>query len=148
MSLSVKLHQAIDQYNLLKSPTRQFSAWTKEHKSLYKVILIANHLFRAVAMFGFMTILPFFNPVNHSICIVASLFYRLTVENHCAYKFAIPAYAGSTAYMIGKSAIINVVVSASLTTFASAFLALLPLCSYFAYVVLTVSYDVDHHCCR
>lgn len=151
MSVAVKFHHFIDQHNVLKAPTNQINECSKNHRSLYKVALIANHIFRAASMVGFMMILSFSSLANHTICLAGSLFYRLTVEDNCAYKFALPACAGSMAFITGQSALmdmINGAFFASLATFANAFTALLPLCGFFAYVALTVSYDVDHHCCR
>jgi hypothetical protein len=73
----------------------------------------------------------------------------VTVENNCAYKFALPAVAGSLAYPSGKMAL-NQMISgaafASLKTFASTVTTLLPFTAYLAYITLTISYDVDHQC--
>ena len=87
------------------------------------------------------------------ICLGGSLFYRLTVEENCAYKFALPAFGGAAAFLVGRSALAGLVSGAafaSIGAFAAACVAILPLGAYLAYVILTVAYDVDskHCCCR
>jgi hypothetical protein len=81
------------------------------------------------------------------ICFAGSLFYRLTVETRCAYKFALPAFAGSLALPMGWEALAKLVQGAafsSLRAFGAACANLAPCLGYMAYVVLTVDYDVDH----
>ncbi len=91
--------------------------------------------------------LPFSVPVNLGICFAGSLFYRLTVETNCAYKFALPAFAGSIAFPMGMTALTSLVTGvafASMYAFGLAVLTLVPLAAYVTYIVLTVSYDVDN----
>ena len=145
--LSLYFHGMIENYNVLRKPTDQIVELFANHPNLYKGALLVNHVFRAVSMIAFNLVVPFSAPVNIAICFVGSLFYRLTVETHCAYKFALPAFAGSIAIPIGLKALnslINGVAFDSLSTFSTALGSLLPLTAYFAYVVLTVSYDVDN----
>lgn len=153
MTLAARLHDGITTYNILKKPTDRIAEYFAEHPKVFKVALIVNHIFRAAAMVALMMILPFSLPVNILVCAAGSLFYRLTVESNCAFKFALPALAGAAAFMIAKTAlasIISGVAFATLGAFAIAFVALIPLAVYVAYVILTVSYDVDHKlppCC-
>lgn len=127
------LHKAIISNNILAQPTRSLQEYFRSHKTVYKVVLVANHLFRAASMAALMMFVPHY---SNAACFGGSLFYRLTVETNCAYKFALPAWVGSMAFLIGKNALTNL---ASLSSLLS--LALLP--AWGAYVVLTVSYDVD-----
>lgn len=146
MTLALRLHECIERYNILASPTDRIHEYMREHKGLYKVALVVNHLFRALSMSAFMMCTPAPTLVSAGVCLLGSLFYRLTVETNCAYKFALPAFAGAVALMIGKTAltqIINGVALASIGTFATALVTLLPLTSYVMYIVLTVDYDVD-----
>lgn len=147
MQLASTLHDAIDRYNVLRGPTQNLTQYAKSHRDLYKVALLANHLFRAAAATAFMHILPFSFPTSVGICLGGSLFYRLTVENNCSHKFALPAFASSLAFQSGKTAIahvINGIAFQSLQTFGNTLLTLLPLSLCAAYTILTVSYDVDH----
>ncbi|HEY5235687.1 MAG TPA: hypothetical protein VIJ14_05880 [Rhabdochlamydiaceae bacterium] len=143
--MSERLHDCIEMYNILENPTNNIYAYLSEHKTLYKVALIVNHLFRAASMTAFMMFLSTPPLVSAGICFAGSLFYRLTVETRCAYKFALPAFAGAAAFLIGKTALIQIirgVAFASLGAFATAFVPLIPLASYTIYILLTVDYDV------
>ena len=146
MSLSLSFHNRIENYNVLKEPTKQIDRYLTDHPNLHKATLLANHIFRAASMAAFSLMLPYSAPVSAGICLTGSLFYRLTIETHCAYKFALPAFAGSIALPMGQAgltALASGVAFASLSTLASAFISLLPLTAYFTYIALTVSYDVD-----
>lgn len=151
MSLALSFHELIEKYNVLHQPTKQVDDYLKQHPALHKAALIANHLFRAASMVTLMQRLPLTLPKKIALCIAGSLFYRLTVEVNCAYKFALPAMGGALAYMVGKNgleAMINGVAFASFKTFAKAFTSLVPLTTYFIYITLTISYDVDHCSCQ
>lgn len=150
MPLAAKFHTLIVEQNILTKPTEKIAEYFAYHPHVFKVALVINHLFRAAAMAGFMMILPFSMPASAAICGAGSLFYRLTVESNCAYKFALPALGGATAFMIGKGALISLisgVAFTSLAAFGAACVALIPLGVYIAYVILTVSYDVDNRPC-
>ncbi len=141
------LHHFIEKYNILQKPTEQFSAFFQEHPTAYKAALLVNHIFRALAMTAFCAVLPFSAPLNIAICFAGSLFYRLTVETNCAYKFALPAFAGSIAIPVGMVALTNIITGvafASLYAFGLAVLSLVPLAAYVTYIALTVNYDVDN----
>lgn len=142
--MSLALHQCIDRFNILKKPTEKINDYLYEHKNLYKVVMIANHLFRTLAMVALMVYLPFVWPVNLAICFAGSLFYRLTVENNCAYKFALPAFFGSVAFMIAKTAFTSALAIGSAGAYALAAASLLPVAGYLTYIVLTVNYDIDN----
>jgi hypothetical protein len=147
MSIGASLHEWIENYNILTFPTEIISNYLTANRPLYKLALIVNHIFRACAMTAFCQALPFASVINALICFEASLFYRLTVEINCAYKFALPAFAGSIAIPIGLSAIadmINGLAFASLYSFVSACISLVPLIAYITYIVLTVNYDADN----
>lgn len=124
--MSTALHRVIDRYNILNEPTRQIEEYLIAHPNLYKVVLLVNHLFRAVSMAAFRLALPCSGPLSLAICFAGSLFYRLTVETHCAYKFALPAFAGSIAILM-----------------ATSYVSVVPLTAYVVYIVLTVNYDVN-----
>lgn len=115
----------------------------KSHPTIYKIALIVNHLFRAVMVAALMLMLPFSPWMSMAICLAGAIFYRLTVETNCAYKFALPAFAGGSALLIAKEACIQAIAQGALAAFASVAFASISLCAYFAYIVLTVSYDVD-----
>ena len=97
----------------------------------------------------FMLALPFSAPVNLALCFSASLFYRLTVEGNCAYKFALPSFAGALTFPFARTAFADMISKAafhSMNTFAVTLCSLLPFTAYLTYIVLTVNYDVDKNC--
>ena len=147
--MSVSLHNFIENYNLLETPTAKIYDYLHDHPDLYKAALLANHAFRAVSMTAFNLVLPFSAPMNIAICFAGSLFYRLTVETHCAYKFALPAFAGALAFPMAYKAILDLtqgVAFISMNIFAATLAQTLPLAAYFIYIALTVDYDVEARC--
>jgi hypothetical protein len=142
-ALEVTLHDFIEKHNVLARPTMKIQNWRMENPNLYAVVLLANHVFRAVSMFALSKVLIFPTPINFAICFAGSLFYRLTVEVNCAYKFALPAFAGSIA-IASVHEMVHGVAFASLSESSRAFFFLAPLVAYASYICLTVSYDLDH----
>lgn len=143
----VALHKCIEKNNVLQKPTENINTFFNKAPHFYKVALLVNHTFRALAMTAFCYMLPFAMPINIALCFGGSLFYRLTVETNCAYKFALPAFAGSIAIPLGIAGLANIIAGvalASITAFGVAVLAMLPLAAYITYVVATVNYDVTH----
>lgn len=146
MSAALRFHNFIDKYNILHKPTEIVRDFLNNHLTFYKVVLVVNHIFRAVMMTALMLALPYSIPVKAAFSFSASLLYRLTVENNCAYKFALPAFAGSLALPIAKTALTKLISNTAFTSmnrFALTLGSLLPLTAYVAYIVLTVSHDVD-----
>jgi hypothetical protein len=146
MSCDVSFHNFIERYNVLKRPTEQISEYLTNHPTLYKAVLLVNHLFRAFAMMAFCATLPFSLPVSVGICYAGSLFYRLTVETNCAYKFALPAFWGSLAIPPAMFALNGLITGVAFTTMTSLVvhcMTLVPLAAYLSYIVLTVNYDVN-----
>jgi hypothetical protein len=140
MSLSIATHNLIQRHNILTTPTNRINVYFSTYRGAYKIALLANHIFRAAAMAALMSA-----GAGVFLCFAGSLFYRLTVENHCAYKFALPAFAGACAFLIGKAGLASLASGsafASLGAFSVAVVPLLPLAAYAAYIGLTVDYDV------
>lgn len=147
MSYAIRLHNFIENYNVLTAPTNRTNQFLRKHRTLYKIALLANHIFRATMMTFLLLVRPFGCPLSICFWLAGSIFYRLTVENNCAYKFALPSFAGGLAFHVGKPALHSLIqgsVFASQEALSRVFLPLLPLSAYFAYIALTVSYDVDH----
>ena len=144
MSLAVQLHNAIDAHNVLQTPTEQIGEYLSAHSEIYKIVLLANHLFRAAAMTALTLCIPWPSLVAHGICFLGSLFYRLTVETHCAYRLPVPAFGGSAAFIFAYTSGVDLMChDITLTACAYGLLSLALLAAYVAYIVLTVSYDVD-----
>lgn len=147
MSLATQVHKMIDTHNVLKQPTQQINSYFRKNRDLYKVALLANHLFRTTSMAALMHLFP--SPVSFGFCFAGSLFYRLTVETNCAFKFALPTFGAACALLLGQEALTNGVSGVaftSLRTLGNCCSSLLPLAASISYIVLTVSYDADHRC--
>ncbi len=145
MSYAVKFHAFIARTNLLIQLTQNITKFLLEHPTIYKIALLVNHLFRAISMAFFLYALPCSFPVSLALCFGASLFYRLTVENNCAYKFALPAFGGGVALPIAHSALVQLASGSafkSLALFSQSLLSLVPFSAYITYILLTVDYDV------
>lgn len=127
-------------FDPLTRPTQAVKDWLSDHPTVFKIALIANHLFRAAMMTGFMMALPYSAPVNGLICAAGTLFYRLTVQGYCPYKLDVTSLFGATSIMVAKMrlpSIINGIASKSLVGLAGAFVSVVPLTLYAIYVVVT-----------
>lgn len=151
MLTSLSCHNMIMKYNLLQSPTKKISDYFDNHPRLFKMVLLTTHVFRAVTMSGFCSVVPFSLPVSMVLGFAGSLIYRLTIETNCAYKFALPAFAGSLTYLLAKSALDPLVsrkAHETIRAFGLIFSSAFALAAYTTYIVLTVDYDVDEKLCK
>jgi len=151
MSYATSFHQQVTKYNPLEAPTKQLEQYFKNHPEQYKGVMIANHLFRAVSMWAFLKYNR--NPMQTKLlaCFAGSLMYRMTVEVNCAHKFALPAFGGAVAFMMGSRSLTKVINGSafySLKALSKAFVSLIPMEGYFVYITLTTSHDVDHPRCH
>lgn len=101
----------------LDSLTQKVGEWLDEHPTIFKIVVFANHLFRAIAMFALMVVLPYSFLTNCVISLAASLAYRLTIERFCHFRFAIPACLGGIALHMGLPAIEYLVNNIAFQTF-------------------------------
>lgn len=145
MNISDTFNQFIERWNVLQGPTQKLDDFFREHPNIFKVALVINHIFRAFAISFMMGA-----PICWPICFIGSLFYRMTVEKNCAFKFALPSLAGGACFLKAKPAIDSLTIGIALTTleqFSKTFFALIPLGVYFSYIALTVDYEVRHRPC-
>jgi len=132
----------------LSAYTSKGAAWLDERPRLYKAAIVANHLFRAVSMVGFMYLMPFSPLVNFSVSLVASIFYRVTIERFCQFRFTIASCLGAGAMMLALPAIdsiISGVAFGSLGLIAKAFVELLPLVLYGVSILKIANDGVDEY---
>jgi hypothetical protein len=64
------------------------------HPEVYKVVLVASHLFRASSMFALMKSLTMSDPLSVGIMVGASLLYRASIERFCQFRFTLPSLIG------------------------------------------------------
>jgi hypothetical protein len=147
MSLAVKLHNFIEEHNTyLKSSTKRLQDYYKQHPTVYKAAVSACNVFRTTVMAGFIYAFPVAAVGCAAYCFTGSLFYRMTIESECTYIITLPSLAGATSFIIGQQSLVNLISGAALVSigaFSLAVVSITPLSLYLAYVVLTVSYDVD-----
>ena len=146
MNLAIKLHKFIERTNILEKPTTKIANCFQTHHNFYKTAILVDHVIRTVVMTVFMMAFPLAIVPCSIYSFGSSLFYRLTVENNCAYKFALPSFAGCVSVMVASQPILDIISGAafaSIKLFAMAVISIAPLGLYITYVVLTVSYDVD-----
>lgn len=88
-----KIAQPID----LTVATQDYGSFLRKNPNVYKVVLLVNQVFRAVMMMAFMAFLPFAPLVNFALGLAGSLFYRISVERGCSFRFALPSCIGAAA---------------------------------------------------
>ena len=117
-----------------------------KNPTLYKIVLIVSHFFRALAMFGIMMWMPIPMPVTAAAMVGGTLLYRVAVERFCCFRFAIPSMVGATAAWLTHLAIVNFVSSVALSSVGMAIahaLAFLPLLGYTAWVIYLSHADIE-----
>jgi hypothetical protein len=122
--------------------------WLKCHPNINTIERIANHILRAMAMLGFMYLLPYSLLTNCCLALGASLFYRITTESsYCILRFAMPACAGAIAFEFSKEALAALISRAafqSIGSFAQALVGISPLALYMTAIVY-ISYTTVHN---
>lgn len=117
-----------------------------QHPTLYKVVLVAAHFFRAAAMFSFMMWMPTPLPVTIGIMVAGSLLYRAAVERFCCFRFTLPSLTGAGAAWLTQLAHMSIASKAALTALGMALHALtfLPLLGYAIGVIYLAHRDVEN----
>jgi hypothetical protein len=120
--------------------------WLDAHPFVNKVVVVANHFFRAVAMHTFMCFLPLSLLINFTVGLAGSLFYRMTIERFCHFRFALPSFLGAIAFSISYNLLQTVMRRVALNSFkfmAYAFITALPLVQYIGYVLVITHQAVE-----
>lgn len=76
---------------------RDLGNWLNVHPKVNTVVVVANHIFRAAGMYALMEILPGSFAAKCLIAGGASLFYRVTIERFCRFRFAMLSCVGAAA---------------------------------------------------
>jgi hypothetical protein len=98
-----KFHHQFDSF------VDKVGAWLDKHPYVNTIVVIANHIFRALSMLALMTFIPGPFIVQCGIALSASLFYRVTIERFCHFRFAIPSCLGATAMNLSAPAVASIV---------------------------------------
>lgn len=136
----------IPRYIGLDKATKAVGSWLDRHPLINKIVMVVNHIFRTLAMVALMYFLPFAAPINLAIGLAASLFYRITVERFCPFRFALSACIGAAAFELSKPFlvdIINGVAFSSFTAFAASFIGILPFAISAVAIILISNNAVD-----
>lgn len=147
MTLSESLCLRLESCNPLIVPAQGIADFLDNHSTTYKIVLLfSGHLTRTSMVIGSMFIpgIPLY--AKKIICFNGSLFYRLTVERNCAYKFSLPSFFGAMASMLAIAAIVKMIHHEAFITVkkgVAAIASLLPLCFYCGYIILAVDFEVN-----
>lgn len=123
--------------HMVNQTCRSISGFLDRHPVVYKVVLVACHLFRAVGMYGMMMVSPLSFPFTCAVAVAGSLLYRASVERFCCFRFALPSCVGAGAYWISKVPFIQLATGAPFASVSSAALSIagaLPLIGYLGYI--------------
>lgn len=117
-----------------------------KNPTLYKIVLVVSHFFRAAAMYGMMLVMPVPIPAAMGIMLGGSLLYRAAVERFCCFRFALPSFVGAVAIWVARAAIINIVSGTVLHPVGMVLgctLALAPLAGYVTWVSYQSHVDIN-----
>lgn len=101
-----------------------------ENPTINKIVILVNYIFRTAMMVTFMAALPFSILPSFLISAGANIFYRLTIERFCQYRFAILSCLTAGAYELAKPAFLSLISGAafvSISAFATALALTIPL---------------------
>lgn len=90
-----------------------------ENPLVNKIIVVANFIFRTAMMVCFMAAMPFSILPNFLISFGLSVFYRVTIERFCQYRFSILSCAAAGGYEIAKPALTALISGAAFTSLAA-----------------------------
>ncbi len=77
--------------------------WLKANPTVYKVVLIVSHLFRAMMVLVMIDAIPFSMPIATGLILVPSLIYRIAVERFCIFRFTLPSWVGGVSMWMARS---------------------------------------------
>lgn len=138
MAFSARLSAFVNKHNPLETPTEQIRDYLLEHRTIYKIVLVANFV---------LLTLMFVSPLSPTLGGAAALglralFYRLTIETNCIYKFSLPVYAT----MISLWLVATAWTCGPLITS----LSLIPLIASVVYIVCDIDFEATQQgnlCC-
>ena len=119
-----------------------------DHPRLYKICVVAIHIFRASCMYALMELSSLPLLTTCGLMAGASVLYRAAIERYCAWKFAIPSMIGGMAIWAAKSALIAIVahkVFLSLGATIGTALGILSLVSYIGWICYLSHKDIENH---
>lgn len=74
--------------------SEQFMRWVKKYPTIHKIVTVFNHCIRTMCMAAMMVPLGF---TGTALGLSTALFYRITTENPCPFKYSLPAFFGGLA---------------------------------------------------
>ena len=118
---------------------------------IYKIVMIANHLFRASAMFAMMLYSPLHPLATAGILLGQSLLYRASVERFCSFLFTIPSMVGGIALWTGQKALISYLAGTAFSSLGGVLLtsvAAISITGYLGYICYVSHRDIDAYMTR
>lgn len=148
MPNSIQIKNSAIEYRLT-----QLSSHAKEifnqHPLINKIVVLAIFIFRSAMMSAYMAALPFTSVPSFFIGLGISVFYRVTIEPDCRYRFAILSCVGAETYSISKPALlalINGMAFRSLITLSMTLLSAAPFAICATVILSEVNQNVDDRC--
>lgn len=130
----------IEQLNVT---AKHIGNYLEKNPALYKAVVVINHLFRAMLMAVFMVALPYGLAMSCAVSLGASLFYRLTIERNCAFKFALPSCLGGISYHLSRYGVHSMVAGIMLRSvdlLNAGFIGSLPL-TLWTFAIISITDD-------
>lgn len=117
-------------------------AWLDKHPNVNTIVVIANHILRTLPMMAAMHLLPFSFAANCAITLGASLFYRISIERFCVFRFAIPSCLGAIAFQFSKPALADLISKTAFQSFSTLTKTLVGLSPFALYMggIVWISY--------
>lgn len=145
------VQKAYELYNFLGINTmaKNVGAFFDEHKTIYKLVIIADHFFRSIAMYALMNFLPFTMTTNMALCLGGSLLYVFSAERFCsAFKFSLASNLGAMSFHYfhkwqALALISKGIAEQSFQVFGLGILRALPLAYYLVYVIQVSNRNVE-----
>lgn len=87
----------------------KYTSWVQNYPTIDKIAKLFNHLIRASCMWAMMSVMPYSLLTSSVICLSAALFYRITTENPCPFKYSLPSFFGGLAFQLAHQSPIPVI---------------------------------------
>lgn len=147
----VKLDDFLKEPTMMKAAIDAAGVELKKHPNIYKCAIIVDHLLNASKMYALVQILPYSKCTNCVVTGISSLYYRVTAEGPCAFRFSIISCFGGAAFISARIGMIEFARGTafrSLALFLKSSCTLAPLSIYLFCIVKFTNDDVDAYLAR
>ena len=138
--------QLLEGKDIFDKECDKVGAFLDRNPTLYKVVLVASHVFRAISMYAMMESLPLHPVVSMGLLLIPSLLYRSAVERFCKFRFSLPSAVGGLAIWVGRAALISCLAGVAFVSISSSLctgLGFLALGGYACFICNISHLDVE-----